>query len=265
MGVIPKKDGLMVRLSLKPGYLSCEQLIAIGKIAKKYGFGKVHLTTRQGLEFKIKYENLEKVEELLEKEGINIGSTGTRIRQIVCCIGSECYSSIGDSVSLARKLHDEFEGIWVPKKLKINVSGCPNNCTHHQFCDIGIYFRYILELDKEKCTECGKCENFCEINAIDRKNKIIKENCIGKGDCLKLCDAINVVDKVISIHIGGKGGKFPKTAKHLIDVKTEDEVLEVVDILIEMYSKFGKGRIYDFIKEFGIDYVKQKVQAQLND
>ena len=118
-GVLPKKDGFMIRISLKPGYITSKQLDAISYIAKHYGEDKVHITNRQGMELKIKHEHLEDAEELLNDVGLKLGSTGKRIRQIKSCIGKECQNSIGNSISLAELLHNEFEGIWVPKKLKI--------------------------------------------------------------------------------------------------------------------------------------------------
>ena len=259
-GVIPKKDGYLIRLSLKPGYITSGQLEAISYVAKNFGDGKVHITRRQGIELKIRFEHLEEAERILNDVGIKLGSTGRRVRQIVSCIGLECPNAIGDSIKLAEMIYDEFEGIWVPRKLKINVSGCPNNCSHHLFCDIGICFRYILKIDREKCSNCNKCRDFCEINAIDWENKVIKDNCIGKGECLKLCNAIEVEDKAISIFIGGKGGKFPKMGKFLTNVKTEEEVIDLIDAIIGLYTKFGKGRVYDFVKHFGIENIRKKLK-----
>ena len=51
-GVLPKKDGFMIRISLKPGYITSKQLDAISYIAKHYGEDKVHITNRQGMELK---------------------------------------------------------------------------------------------------------------------------------------------------------------------------------------------------------------------
>ena len=85
-GVIPKKDGFMIRLELKPGYITSEQLDAISYIAKNFGENRVHITTRQGIELKIKFEHLEEAEKMLNDVGIKLGSTGRRIRQIVSCI-----------------------------------------------------------------------------------------------------------------------------------------------------------------------------------
>ena len=80
------------------------------------------------------------------------------------------------------------------------------------------------------------------------------------GECLKLCNAIEVEDKAISIFIGGKGGKFPKMGKFLTNVRTEKEVIELIDAIIELYTKFGKGRVYDFVKHFGIENIRKKLK-----
>ncbi|WP_421077464.1 hypothetical protein Mjas_07060 [Methanothermococcus sp. Ax23] len=255
-GVLPKKDGFMIRISLKPGYITSKQLDAISYIAKHYGEDKVHITNRQGMELKIRHEHLEDAEELLNDVGLKLGSTGKRIRQIKSCIGKECQNSIGNSISLAELLHNEFEGIWVPKKLKINISGCPNDCAWAKFCDVGIIFRYTMDINGKECSGCGKCEEFCEVCAIDWKNQTISEKCIGTGECLKLCGALEVKDEVMSIYIGGKGGKFPKMGKHILNVKTEDEVVDIVDLIIEKYAKYGKKRVYDLVKEYNVNTIE---------
>ena len=261
-GVIMKKDGYLLRISLKPGFINAEQLKAIAHIIEKFGDNKAHITTRQGIEFKIPPEHLEEVEEILNSVGLSLGSTGNRVRQVVSCIGLECYNAIGDSVSLAKTIHEEFEGVWVPRKLKINVSGCPNSCTFHRFCDIGICYRYKITIDKEKCINCRKCKDFCDLDAIDWENKIIRDVCTGEGKCIGLCDSFKA-DRVISIFVGGKGGRTYKEGKHLIDLKTEDDVLLVIDELISLYAKFGKGRMADFIENYGIERLKRDLRTLL--
>ena len=67
-GVIPKKDGYLIRLSLKPGYITSEQLEAISYVAKNFGDGKVHITRRQGIELKIRFEHLEEAERIAKEE-----------------------------------------------------------------------------------------------------------------------------------------------------------------------------------------------------
>ena len=113
-----------------------------------------------------------------------------------------------------------------------------------------------MDINGKECSGCGKCEEFCEVCAIDWKNQTISEKCIGTGECLKLCGALEVKDEVMSIYIGGKGGKFPKMGKHILNVKTEDEVVDIVDLIIEKYAKYGKKRVYDLVKEYNVNTIE---------
>ncbi|XRO76060.1 hypothetical protein ACO3TA_02170 [Methanocaldococcus sp. 28A] len=63
----------------------------------------------------------------------------------------------------------------------------------------------------------------------------------------------------MSIFVGGKGEKIYKEGKHLIDLKTEDDVLLVIDELISLYAKFGKGRMADFVENYGIEKLKKNI------
>jgi len=55
----------------------------------------------------------------------------------------------------------------------------------------------IASKDEEKCTECGKCREYCRFDAIDDDLKIIDERCEGCGVCEYVCpaDAIHLVDR----------------------------------------------------------------------
>ncbi|UCD13995.1 MAG: 4Fe-4S binding protein [Thermoplasmatales archaeon] len=46
-----------------------------------------------------------------------------------------------------------------------------------------------VEIDKEKCTACGTCEETCPVEAIkvDEKAKVDEENCIDCGTCVDEC------------------------------------------------------------------------------
>ncbi len=55
----------------------------------------------------------------------------------------------------------------------------------------------IASKDEEKCTECGKCREYCRFDAIDDDLKLIDERCEGCGVCEYVCpaDAIYLVDR----------------------------------------------------------------------
>ena len=55
----------------------------------------------------------------------------------------------------------------------------------------------IASKDEEKCTECGKCREYCRFDAIDDDLKLIDERCEGCGVCEYVCpaDAIHLIDR----------------------------------------------------------------------
>jgi len=55
----------------------------------------------------------------------------------------------------------------------------------------------IASKDEEKCTECGKCREYCRFDAIDDDFNVIKERCEGCGVCEYVCPAgaIYLVDR----------------------------------------------------------------------
>lgn len=60
----------VVRLRVPAGLLTSEQLIEIGRIAKKYGNGSLHITERQGIQIPyVRYASLSKITEDLEAAG----------------------------------------------------------------------------------------------------------------------------------------------------------------------------------------------------
>lgn len=48
----------------------------------------------------------------------------------------------------------------------------------------------VIELDKEKCNDCGKCSRACQVQALSRINKktVVNPNrCVGCGNCISVC------------------------------------------------------------------------------
>ncbi len=45
---------------------------------------------------------------------------------------------------------------------------------------------YHLEVDKDKCVDCGKCQNICkmEVNPVDKTDSA---ECIRCGECVHAC------------------------------------------------------------------------------
>jgi MinD superfamily P-loop ATPase len=62
---------------------------------------------------------------------------------------------------------------------------------------IGFHGLKIASIDKDSCTECKKCYDYCNFDAIAEEINIIKESCEGCGVCEYVCpvDAIAMVDR----------------------------------------------------------------------
>ena len=62
---------------------------------------------------------------------------------------------------------------------------------------MGFHGLKITSINKEICTECKKCYDHCNFDAIDEDINIIKESCEGCGVCEYICpiDAIKMIDR----------------------------------------------------------------------
>jgi len=140
-----KQDGFFVlRIRMSLGVYTREQLEKLTEISGKFGRGFVHATTRQGLEIPfIKFEDIVKVEEELKTAGVEIGTSGPRLRATTVCPGNNwCKSGLVGTFSLYGRIEKELGlvcGMDLPHKFKIAISGCPNGCTRPQASEIGIH------------------------------------------------------------------------------------------------------------------------------
>lgn len=67
------------------------------------------------------------------------GTTGLCIRSVKVCPGTTyCKRGILDSLSIGMKLDELYHNLQLPGKMKIGVSGCPNQCAETCIKDIGL-------------------------------------------------------------------------------------------------------------------------------
>jgi ferredoxin-type protein NapH len=60
---------------------------------------------------------------------------------------------------------------------------------------------FYVKIDKDKCSECGRCINECPVMAIDKHGLLtgkVKITCVKRGRCMDNCPK-----KAIGIHIKG--------------------------------------------------------------
>jgi anaerobic sulfite reductase subunit C len=237
-----------VRLRFTGGAATADQLAAIADIAQRYSGGRVHLTTRQGIE--IAPVAAERATELiadLEARGIPAAALGAVVRGVTACPGMLCRNGVIDAQGLAQRIDDAFRDFQgAHAKIKITVAGCPNGCPKPAEHDLGICGTASVTVHAEGCTGCGACVERCKVGAIAVEETTVRldENrCILCGGCALVCPTGTITpDKTgFRLFAGGKMGRFPHLGRmaipHLDDV---EEVIAAMAGLLETYRDTGR-------------------------
>src|SRR5436305_11409570 len=135
----------MVRVKIPYGRLLPEQLELMGHIADTYSRGWGHITTRQNIQFH--FVQLETVPDVL-RELASVGLTtreacGDTVRNITGChLAGACPFEVLDISPWAEAAFRHFTrnpySQRLPRKFKINFSGCTTDCGQAMFNDVGI-------------------------------------------------------------------------------------------------------------------------------
>ena len=275
-GVITERDAdfCTIRIRAPAGIFSVEQLRGIAKIAKKYGTGTVHCTTRQTLE--IPHVNpvlLKKVEKALAKNETPVGSEKDEIVNIIACPGVErCKFANIDTISLAKKIDKKLFGKEMPVKMRIALSGCPNACTSPMLNEIGVIGRVRPLRTPGLCTGCGTCVQYCKEKAIVIRNGIseLKEDkCVQCGVCIQSChfDLLKAEHRHFLITVGGRRGRHPKIGRQLLTVETEEQVIFAIQKIVDwVYRRAWSGRLLsEQLDELHFEKFRQDITKLMPD
>jgi dissimilatory sulfite reductase (desulfoviridin) alpha/beta subunit len=278
-----KKGGFMrqvqpgkfsMRLKVIGGQLTAEQVQKIGEIARKYGKGYIHLTSRQGVEIPfISSEDIEAVKRELAEGGVNVGVCGPRVRTITACQGSAvCPSGAIETSNLARDLDSRYFGRELPHKFKIGITGCRNNCLKAEENDLGIKGSIFPRWKEDLCTWCGLCEAVCPpgVVKVDKEKKDLAfdvSGCIFCGKCVKSCPAGAWEGKNgYLLSFGGMFGNEIKEGLRLLPIIFEKEqVFKAADAVIKFYEANGRPseRLGKTIARLGSGELKKQVEEAL--
>lgn len=241
-----KKTALRVRIP--GGEITAELLLKISEISSKYGNGKVHITTRQGVEIKgIDIEKVDEVnrdiQELIDGFGINQpngignGYPAAGTRNITACIGNQvCPKAQYNTTKLAKRV--EKEVFPHDFHFKIAITGCPNDCIKARMHDFGIIGMAHPLYEKERCVSCGACVKKCKglsTGALKAENyTVVREHskCIGCGECVLNCPTsawTRDEKKYYRLSIMGRTGKKnPRLAEDWILWADEDSIVKII-------------------------------------
>ena len=134
-----QKDGTFsVVPRIYGGVTTPEDLKKIAEVAINNSVPLVKITGAQRIDLLgIKQEQLPKVwKELGMPSGFAYAKA---VRTVKTCVGDTfCRFGTQDSMALGIELEKLLEGLWMPAKVKLAVSGCPRNCAESSIKDVGI-------------------------------------------------------------------------------------------------------------------------------
>lgn len=269
-GLLPQRqeNRFSMRLKTVGGRIDSQKLRAIADAAEKYGYGYVHITSRQQIEIPfVKDKNTAEATCELEEQGVFEGSSGKRVRAIVACQGNKiCRFGLIDTQKLAKKIDEKYFGEIVPKKFKIAITGCPSSCVRPQENDFGIMGTTKPEIIEENCVSCGRCEKTCKMGAIkvhEDKVLIDREKCVLCGLCIAACkkEALRAEKTGCTVFVGGHGGRQPKHGIRLFELSDEEELFSVLEKSLEYYKREGLDgeRFGDLLDRLGIEKFRKEV------
>jgi sulfite reductase beta subunit-like hemoprotein len=135
----------MVRVKVPAGSITAEQLDQMAHIAETYSRGWGHITTRQNVQFH--FVDLRRVPELMRGLAA-VGLTtreacGDTVRNVTAChLAGACPFEHLDVTPWAEAVFRHFVrnplSQRLPRKFKVNFSGCSTDCGQAMFNDVGV-------------------------------------------------------------------------------------------------------------------------------
>lgn len=158
VGIYPQKQGgdaFMMRVKVPGGVLTPEQTQVVGRIAEDFARGPItnphfgnnflDITTRQDVQMHwLKMEDIPEIWRRLEGAGITtVQACGDSARNVLCCpVSGLGHEEVIDAYPVAQAISDFFTGnreyANLPRKFKMSVTGCLEDCAQAEINDIGM-------------------------------------------------------------------------------------------------------------------------------
>ena len=143
--VIPQQDEgkSIVRVMIPRSELKTAESQALSDLADRLGGGILMFTNRQNVELHdVPDANVEALVGALHEGGFRTEGH-EHLPDIVACVGTTlCKMAVSDSPDAYHRLYEAFtsdEQYWkAVGTLRINITGCPNNCAQAWIADIGL-------------------------------------------------------------------------------------------------------------------------------
>ena len=139
-GVIIQRDKKTYAVAphIPCGMTTPDMLRKIADAAEKFGGDAMKITSAARIAIVGLEESV--VEDVWKYLDLKPGQiTGLCVRSVKACPGTTyCKRGIRDSLTIGLKLDEIYHGMQLPGKMKIGVSGCPNQCAETCIKDIGL-------------------------------------------------------------------------------------------------------------------------------
>ena len=227
------------RIKIVGGHITSEQLATIKNAAEKFGKGYIHLTNRQGIVIPfIHAENVNALKNFLSAGGVKINVCAMTI--VACQGNAVCPSGLIDTQKLAAEFDRRYGECELPRKFKIGIAGCQNNCLKVEQNDIGVKGGVNPIWCAENCTFCGACQAVCpqKIITVDKSSRTVmldENSCVHCGKCIKNCP-VNAWHGESGCMISFGGNFLPR----LFDAT---ELYKIVDAAIKFFSDNAEGAL----------------------
>ncbi|MHB8417021.1 MAG: nitrite/sulfite reductase [Myxococcales bacterium] len=144
-----RQDGVhMVRVKIPQGVLSAAQLRVLADASEKWSRGFGHFTTRQNIQFHfVKPEHAGPMMDAVAASGLTTREACSHtVRNVTACAyAGVCPTEPFDATPYGEMVTRFFLraplGSGLPRKFKINLSGCPDDCAQGAINDIGLLAR----------------------------------------------------------------------------------------------------------------------------
>jgi sulfite reductase beta subunit-like hemoprotein len=244
----------MVRIKVPYGSIEPDQLDMLAHIGDTYSRGWGHITTRQNIQFH--FVELERVPEVLE-DLASVGMTtreacGDTVRNIQGChLAGACPFEVLDISPWAeatyRHLLRNPYSQRLPRKFKINFSGCTTDCGQAMFNDVGIIA--VMRPRSDGTLEPGFRVFFAGGLGANPHAAQALEEFTPREDLLPTIEAVlRTFD-----HYGNRDNKLRARMKWLLDTMGVDELRERIlkERKFLRASVTWAGGIPEYVQEHG--------------
>jgi sulfite reductase (ferredoxin) len=244
----------MVRVKIPYGSLRPEQLEMLGQIADTYSRGWGHITTRQNVQFHfVELERIPGVMRDLASVGLTTREAcGDTVRNVQGChLAGACPFEVLDISPWAEATYRHFVrnpiAQRLPRKFKINFSGCVTDCGQAMFNDIGVVA--VSRPRADGTVEAGFRVFVAGGLGANPHPALALEEFTGREDLLPTIEAaLRVFD-----HHGNRDNKLRARMKWLVDTMGIDELRERIfkERRTLLASSSWPGGIPDVVAEAG--------------